>query len=122
MQNQTAIYESLLYEQVLEEILNRFNVEGKVLILRVRQDIVQQACECDDQLSNHATNHVDTVLLRLRIADIVDFGFARIELILNSCSDSAGCYFFKENTDSMALSRSCTLLLSEPLLFLLLLL
>jgi hypothetical protein len=40
MQNQTAIYKSLLYQQVLEEILNGFNSESEVLILGISEDVV----------------------------------------------------------------------------------
>ena len=122
MQDQTAIYESLLNQQVLEEILNRLDGEVKVLILGVCQYVVEEACEGDDELSDEATDHIDAVLLSLGVPDVVYPGCPRHVLVLGGHPYRRGSYFLQEDAYAVAFPRRGSLLLSEPLLLLLLLL
>ena len=122
MHDQTSISEALLNEQVLKEGLDGFNGEVEVLVLGVGQYVVQEACEGDDQLAHETSDHVDTVLLGVGVADVVNLGHARHELVLSRCPDRIGSYFFKKKPDSMTLSRCVTLLLPKPFLLLLFLL
>jgi hypothetical protein len=111
MYNQASISEALLNQQVLKEGLNCLNGEVEILVLRISQNIVQEACESDDQLTHETSNHIDTVLFGLGVTDIVYFGGARYKLILSGSPDSSGSYFFKKKSNSMTLPCSRTLLL-----------
>lgn len=109
-------------KQVLKKSLDSFNGEVEILVLRVSQYVVQEACEGYDQLTQETSDHVDTVLLGVGVTDIVNFGGAWHELILGGCSNSSGSYFFKKKSNSMTLSRCVTLLLPKSFLLLLFLL
>lgn len=111
MDDQASISEALLNQQVLKEGLNGFNGEVEILVLRISQNVVQEAGESNDQLAHETSNHIDTVLFGLGVTDIVYFGGARYELILSGSPDSSGSYFFKKKSNSMTLSCSRTLLL-----------
>ena len=122
MHDQASISEALLNEQVLKERLDGFNGEVEVLVLGVGQYVVQEACEGDDQLAHETSDHVDTVLLGVGVADVVNLGHARHELVLSRCPDRIGSYFFEKKPDSVTLSRCVTLLLPKSFLLLLFLL
>jgi hypothetical protein len=122
MHDQTSISEALLNKQVLKEGLYGFNGEVEILVLRIGQNVVQEAGEGYDQLAHETSNHVDTVFLGVGVTDIVNFGDAWHELILGGCSNSSGSYFFKKKSNSMTLSRCVTLLLPKSFLLLLFLL
>ena len=111
MHNQASISEALLNQQVLKEGLNSLNGEVEILVLRISQNIVQEAGESNDELTHKTSNHIDTVLFGLGVTNIVYFGGARYELILSGSPDSSGSYFFKKKSNSMTLSCSRTLLL-----------
>lgn len=111
MYNQASISEALCNQQVLKEGFNSFNGEVEILVLRISQNIVQEAGESNDQLAHETSNHIYTVLFGVRVTDIVYFGGAWYEVVLTGSPDSSGSYFFKKKPNPMTLSSSCTLLL-----------
>ena len=59
--------------------------ENEVLVLRVGQDIIQEASESNDELSHKTSNQEDTVFTAIGISDIIDLN---LRIIFNKISSS----------------------------------
>lgn len=114
MHSQAPILEVLMNQEVLKVGLDRFSAEREVLILGVCKDVIEQASESDDQLTNKTSNYEDTVSLGVWLSDVMDLGRSGVEVFVGRLSKSSHMDLVQENSDSMALtsSSSCGLPLS----------
>lgn len=114
MHSQAPILEVLMNQEVLKVGLDCFSTEGEVLILGVCKDVIEQASESDDKLTNKTSNYEDTVSLGVWLSDVMDLGRSWVEVFMGGLSKSRHMDLVQENSYSVALtsSGSCGLPLS----------
>jgi hypothetical protein len=80
VQSDRAFSEPLSEEEVLQEGLDGLSCELEAGVLRVGQDVVEQACKGNDQFTNKATNNEDAILLGIGVTNVVDLRVGRVEV------------------------------------------